>query len=345
VDGHIREIKEIEIGQLHLRYAHTRIERLKESLALAASIERIGQIVPVIVVREELILLDGYLRVKALKRLGRDTVMAEIRECKEEDALVAILSQGRRWDLLEEAALLVELHDQRNLSQEKIASMVGRTQGWVSTRLALYRALSQDLIELIRKGSISTWTATRVIVPIARAMPEHGKALSENLKGVSFSTREMTEFFRHYRKAGRTQRENMVHEPALFLKSLCAKEEAAEAKVLKEGLEGKYLRDLRVITHMLKGLLKEVPLLFSRGISNLDRRILLTAFEDSRQQFVILEQTIRRYNDYRGDKTGHCKSVPAGGSDPADRQDPQDIPEHGEERDQREGADAKRVPL
>ena len=57
--------------------------------------------------------------------------------------------------------------------------MVGRKQSWVSGRLALYGALSEDLLESIRRGSISTWAATRVIVPIARAIPEHAKMLLE----------------------------------------------------------------------------------------------------------------------------------------------------------------------
>jgi len=318
MDGRLREIKEVEITKLHLRYAPTRIERPERVLALAASIERVGQIIPVIALRT-FVLLDGYLRVKALKRLGRDTVMAEIWECREEDALVEILARahGRRWDLLEEAALLQELHAHCNLSQERIASMVGRTQGWVSGRLALYHTLSEDLVDLIRKGSISTWTAMRIIVPIARAIPEHGKALSESLSMVSLSTREMAQFFRHYQKANRSQREYMVHTPVLFLKSVRAKEEAAEAKVLKEGPEGKYLKDLRVITHMLKGLLREVPTLFSCR-SNLDRCLLLTAFHDSQKQFMVLEKEIGRYDDYRGDEAGHCKLVSAGSADPAD---------------------------
>jgi hypothetical protein len=79
--GHLREVKEIEIAQLHLRYAHTRIEWPQRVLALASSIERFGQILPVIVLREgfnSFVLIDGYLRVKALKRCLRDTVMAEI---------------------------------------------------------------------------------------------------------------------------------------------------------------------------------------------------------------------------------------------------------------------------
>jgi hypothetical protein len=127
----------------------------------------------------------------------------------------------------------------------------------------------------------------------------------------------MSTFFSREKYASTGRTENMVNAPVLFLKSVRAKEEAAEARTLKEGPEGKYLRDIRVITHMLKGLLKEIPALFSCR-SNLDRRLLLTAFHDSRKQFMVLEKEIGRYDDYRGDEAGHCKLVSAGSSDPAD---------------------------
>src|SRR4030043_1412329 len=77
--GHLREVKEIEIAQLHLRYAHTRIEWPQRVFALASSIERFGQIIPVIVLRQgedSFVLIDGYLRVKAMKHCLRDTVGA-----------------------------------------------------------------------------------------------------------------------------------------------------------------------------------------------------------------------------------------------------------------------------
>jgi len=327
--GHLREVKEIEIAQLHLRYGHTRIEWPQRVLALASSIERFGQILPVIVLRGEgnsFVLLDGYLRVKALKRCLRDTVMAEIWEGKEEEALVEILvrANSRKWDLLEEAALLRELHDQYHLSQSRIASMVGRKQSWVSGRLALYNGLSEDLLELIRKGSVSTWAATRVIVPIARAIPEHAEVLSENLSKASLSTRELAQWFGHYQKANRKQRENMVHDPLLFLKALRAKEDAAEAKALKEGLEGKWLRDWRVIGQMLRGLIKDIAPLFYSGQPHLDRRILLSAFEESKGHFVKLENQIRRYDgdDHPGDPTSYFESLTEGGSNPADQPNP-----------------------
>lgn len=329
-----REIREIEIARLQLRYVHTRIERPKESLTLAASIERVGQIVPVIVTKA-LVLLDGYLRVKAMKTCGRDTVVAEIWDCAEEEALAAILARahGRKWDVIEEAALVRELHDRHHLSQSRIASCVGRTQGWVSGRLALFSALSEDLMELIRKGSISTWTATRVIVPIARAIPEHGTALSENLSRASVSTREMARFFGHYQKANRRQREHMVHDPVLFMKSVRAHEEALEAKTLKEGPEGAWCKDFRVVTHILGRLARQVPLLFHNVQSNLDRRVLLTAFEESRKQFMELEQEIRRYDDNRREQAGHHEPSRTGSPYPADQRDPQNLPEHGETGD------------
>ena len=327
--AHLREIKEIEMAHLHLRYAHTRIEWPQRVLALASSIERFGQILPVIVLREgthSFVLIDGYLRVKALKRCLRDTVLAEIWEGNEEEALVEILARAhsRKWDLLEEAALLRELHDQYHLSQSRIAFRVGRKQSWVSGRWALYSVLSEDLLESIRKGSISTWAATRVIAPIARAIPEHAQVLSENLSKASLSTRELTLLFRHYQKANRKQRENIVREPFFFLRALHAKEEAVEAKSLKEGPEGKWLREFRLIAHLLRGLLKEVPPLFGSSPSALDRGLLLPPLEESQALFEKLGDEIRRLSreGHPGDPASHFESLSAGSADPADQPNP-----------------------
>jgi hypothetical protein len=341
----VREIKDIEINQLDLCYAHTRVERPKERLALAASLERVGQLVPVIVTAT-LVLLDGYLRVKALTSLGHDTVRAEIWDIPEEEALGELLARckSRPWDAMEEAGLLWELHHRHHLSQEKIAAMAGRTQGWVSARLALYRGLSDDLLAQVRKGSISTWTATRVIVPIARAIPEQGRVLMDRLATVSLSTREMALFFHHYKKANRSTRQRMVDDPALFVKSLRAKKEATEAGALREGPEGAWCRDLRVATHILARLARQVPVLFPPR-SALDRRVLLTAFDDSRKQFTELEKEIRRHDDYGRNQAGHYQSSHEGSSPPPDQPDPQGVPEHGQTGNPRLAAIRTALPV
>jgi hypothetical protein len=168
-----------------------------------------------------------------------------------------------------------------------------------------------------------------VIVPIARALPEQGKLLAEHLSKVTLSTREMAHFFRHFQKANRKQRENMVRTPALFLKSVRAKEEAHEATVLQRGPEGKWLRDLQVVTHMLRGLIREVPTLFYAGQTNLDRRLVLTTFEDSEHEF-------RRYDAYPGEPASDYETVSEGRAPARDQPHPQTPPDHrpaGDPRD------------
>jgi ParB family chromosome partitioning protein len=352
--GHLREVKEIEMAHLELRYAHTRIYRPERISSLARSIERFGQIIPVIVLRagmDSLVLIDGYLRVEALRSCKRDTVVAEIWECQEEEALVEVLARAhtRKWDLIEEAALLWELHRRSHLSQSRIASLLGRQQGWVSGRLALYHVLPEDILELIRKGAISTWAATRVIAPIARAMPEHGKVLCENLSQADLSTRDLALLFRHYQKANRKQRENLVRDPLLFLKALRAREDASRAEGLKEGVEGRWFRELRMIGHMLCGLLRAVPTLFYSGQGKVERRALLTAFEESQRPFVELGKKIRRYqrDDYPGETPGDLEPLSAGSADPADQPDSQTLSEHGPTGHPGQGAKdpPERIPL
>jgi ParB-like chromosome segregation protein Spo0J len=332
--GHIRNVEEIEIAHLILRYAHTRLHRPEMLSSLVGSIARCGQIIPVITLKEApdcFVLLDGYLRVEALTRCGRDTVVAEIWQCREEEALIEVLARGhtRRWDVIEEAALLRELHHRSHLSQAQIASMLGRKQGWVSGRLALYDALPEELLALIHKGRISTWAATRILAPIARAIPEHATRLTENLLREDIPTRDLAVWFRHYQRANRRQRENMVLQPALFLKALRMREEDEQAISLKEGPEGTWLKDLKVAGHILRRLIKGLPTVLYQGQSTVERRTVVKAFEDTKRHFLILEKDIRRIYDTTRDHTGHCEPASTGDHNQTDQSAPHYLEEHG----------------
>ena len=76
---------------------------------------------------------------------------------------------------------------------------------------------------------------------------------------------------------------------------------------------------------MFKGLMKKVPAVFHRGQSNLDRRVVLTAFEDAWKQFLELEKEIKHY-DHGREQAGHTEPSREGSAYPADRSDPEDIP-------------------
>jgi ParB family chromosome partitioning protein len=294
----LTHMESLEISQLDLRYGHTRIRRPEALLPLMRSLEKWGQLRPVSVVRLDPpchVLVDGYLRVEALRRCGKDTVLAEVWICGEMEALVQVLirEQERRWEALEEASLIRELHDRHELSQESIARLLGKDKSWVCRRLSLLSALPDEILEAVRSGDLSTWAAGRILAPLARANPEHAKALTRTLSQGHLSTRELEEWFRHYHKANRKQREKMMLDPILFIKALRAKEDESRAHFLKDGPEGKWLRDMKVAGHILVRLKKALPSVIYPGQDNLDRRLLLTAFGDTRSAFVSLEKHIQ----------------------------------------------------
>jgi ParB family transcriptional regulator, chromosome partitioning protein len=94
---------ELDLHCLDLRFAVARLEDRHAVERRASSIEQCGQIVPRIAVvngnGRSLVLIDGYRRVAALRRLGRDTTQPERWECDLASALVAVLAraEGRRF--------------------------------------------------------------------------------------------------------------------------------------------------------------------------------------------------------------------------------------------------------
>jgi ParB-like chromosome segregation protein Spo0J len=229
------EFKKIEIAHLELKYERSRLRAPESVLRLAESIESRGQLVPVLAVETAefgYVLVDGYLRVSALKRLCLDTADAWIWRDEESDALLHGLAgaQGRHWDVYEQACLVRCLHVEHGVSPTRIATLTGRNKSWVSRRLSLVESLSEDVVELVREGHVSAWCALRVLPPLARANKAHAVALAGRLKSEGISTRELALFFDHFKKAAKKTRENMVAEPRLFLKTLAAEEQRKQAE-------------------------------------------------------------------------------------------------------------------
>jgi ParB-like chromosome segregation protein Spo0J len=287
--------KEVEIGQLEQRLAHTRIQRPAALAAMTASLERYGQISPVVVVGEApMVLVDGYLRVRALTRLNRDTVQAEHWSCDEAAALIRILLRkaDRRWEVIEEAWLIRELQQRHHFSQDKVAALLGRHQSWVSRRLLLLDSLPEGIVELLRQGAVSTWSATRVLSPMARAIPEHAQQLAQALVKQHLPTRDLALLWKHYQGATRKQREKIVEEPALCLKALRSQEEEAETSVIRQGVEGRWFHDLHVAGHILRRLRQGVAKLLPPEMGNLERRAVATGMASLSEAFAALRQTI-----------------------------------------------------
>jgi ParB family transcriptional regulator, chromosome partitioning protein len=263
---------DLDLHRLELRFAASRLLEPRAVARIAHSIERCGQIVPCIVVAvpggaggalEQLVLIDGYRRIAALRRLGRDTASVERWTCDVTDALLGLLArtQNRPFASIEEALLLRELVQEQGLSQHDLAQRCGRDVSWVSRRLQLLSGLPDAALTAVRDGTLSSWAASRIVVPLAHANAEHADRLLTALADAPLSTRELHRWFEHYQRAFRSAREHMLSRPRLFLDALRANGEQRADERLRDGPEGECAADLRSIEAILARLRKRVAVL------------------------------------------------------------------------------------
>jgi len=97
-----------------------------------------------------------------------------------------------------------------------------------------------------------------VIVPLARANPEHAERLLEMLATSPLSTRELRCWFEHYQQTPRTAREHMVNRPRLFIDTLQANTARHAGARLHAGPEGECIGDLRCLEAVIARLRKRV---------------------------------------------------------------------------------------
>jgi ParB family chromosome partitioning protein len=297
---------ESDLHRLDLRFASLRIRQPRLVERLARSIEQNGQLVPVVAVAEpdRWVLVDGYLRIEALRRLAQDTAWIELWDCPLSQALLWVLVriQDRSWEAIEEGAVIRELISRFELSQRAVARQTGRDVSWVNRRLSLVQDLPEALFVAICQGELSTWAATRVLAPLARANNGHAQTLLTALQGDPLSTRELHTWYQHYQKANCLKRERMLAQPRLFCQALQAQTRDQAASELRAGPEGAWLAELKRLTQRLRGLHRQLPLVFA----SLETGPLQQAWVEMKTLFQDLDETLARMTQH--DSLGHTSS-------------------------------------
>jgi ParB family transcriptional regulator, chromosome partitioning protein len=215
---------QIEWHCLTLPYQQLRLHLPKAKERLILSICQYGQLVPIIVIpasEQRWTVIDGYLRLAALKELGYDTVRATAWELDAPTALIHLYNhhKSRPWEAIEEGALLQELVTQHHYSQAQLAKCLGKSDTFVCHRLQLISLLPSFVKEAIYRGNLSTWSASRVLIPFARANEHHARQFMDYLTLNHHSTRELQDFYEHYMRSSLPIRQQMIEQPALFFKS------------------------------------------------------------------------------------------------------------------------------
>jgi ParB-like chromosome segregation protein Spo0J len=277
---------QLELHQLTLRYERLRKRQPRAERALLVSLTEIGQQLPVIVIREEerFVLIDGYKRVRALKRLAQDTVHGTCWQVAEVEAL--LLERGLRRgseDALDQAWLLAELQERCQWSLEELARRFEHSKSWVSGRLALLQVLPASIQEQVRSGTLSAHAAMKYLVPLARVDAAAAEALATALIPLKPTTRQVEALYTGWQNGTMRTRELIVRSPQVYLQAQALKSAAppsATQRFLQDlgalggiarrahrSLEAQLLSELRAAERL------EVTDAFARAKADLQRLI------------------------------------------------------------------------
>lgn len=308
---------ELEISQLCLRYAETRIRKASWRARLGAAIAQQGQLSPVLVHRdgEQFVLIDGYARVEALQNLGRDHVLAIILEMSPADALLTRqrLRGGRAPSAIEEGWLLQILMEEHGLRVRDLAPKLERSASWVSRRLALVSVLPERVQTAIRRGDLCPQAAMKSLVPLARANADHCERLVVALTGHSPSVRDLGRIYDAWRSADASVRERIVDRPQLLLQTL---EATTTPRSNRPAIEG--LLELRRQAQRVVGLIQAPP-----SVHELDR--VRDEWSRTCHAFDALAARMDAYHARRRDSADHPATLQDGAECPRHLEDPTPI--------------------
>jgi len=138
----------------------------------------------------------------------------------------------------------------------------------------------------VRAGELSSWAASRILVPLARANGEHAARLLQVLGRDRLSTRDLKQWFDHYQSGNRAGRERMVDNPRLLLRALADRQVERRSAALRDGPEGAVASEIRQIEAAIARLRRRLPSL--RPVPE----VLITAMPRVKAALAALDNTI-----------------------------------------------------
>lgn len=313
-----------EIGESYGRY---RLHVPEAERGMMQSLERYGQIAPVVVCRHEgrYELLDGFKRLGAARKLASiDRLKARRIETDERGAKAAIYGLNRaggRTREIEEAWIVYALVREDGLAQVDVAELLGRHKSWVCRRLALIEKLSPEARTDLEVGLL-TPTAAR---QITRLPAGNQPAILDLVRREALSAGELTGIIDLWVECpGGITQEYLLGHPREALAQ--AKGTVLSARDPRLSPDGN--RIFQQLGSLLGGLERMEVWLAHRGRSGLtpdDRRILALRFEKLERTAASVAQLTRdvitEFHDHEriGAESNHPHDL-SGSLPPQDRQ-------------------------
>lgn len=154
----------IPISEIGIEFESLRIARPEAEAAIMRSMQRYGQLSPVIVGKGrhgQYQLVDGFKRFRSGGQLGYQTIAAKImpgNDQAQKAAMINLNMNARAIADIEIGLIIRSLHRQDHLKQTEIALLLGRHKSFVCRRLALVERLSDEVISHLSLGLINMTT-------------------------------------------------------------------------------------------------------------------------------------------------------------------------------------------
>lgn len=161
------DVQNVPLEKIKVDVYAQRVEREDEGISeLAASIRRIGMLVPVVVIPEGdyFVLVAGHRRVVAAGKAGLTSVPAVVRKAGEAQAKEVSFAENLfRKDLspIELAAAIADCYKAGTLTIDQLAEGLHRSCHWVQAQIALLD-WPDEVLEVIHNGKISVAAASNL---------------------------------------------------------------------------------------------------------------------------------------------------------------------------------------
>jgi ParB-like chromosome segregation protein Spo0J len=176
-------MESIPIADLGEAHAAMRLGDPQSVRAMRTSLERYGQLTPVVTYapdpHEPMQIVDGFKRTRAAREIGWPQLAVHVLPCGRTEAMASMMALNDRSGLteLEEAWLCRALCREQHLAQHQVAQLVGRHKSWVCRRLMLVEGL-EDKVQLdVRLGLLAPRAAVE-LCPLPRGNQLAAAALS-----------------------------------------------------------------------------------------------------------------------------------------------------------------------
>jgi len=332
---------ELEFHQLDVRYERLRVRQPAHERRLLASLADAGQQMPIVVVTggSAYVVVDGHKRVRCLRRLQRDTVVAVVWEMPEAEALIfrQLLRTDATDSAFEQGWLLRTLHEDHGFALDALARRFDRTVSWVSRRMSLVRTLPDAVQQHVQNGRLVAHAAMKYLVPLARANAADCLRLVEAIVPHRLTTRQIGRLYQVYVTGPDTTRELVLTDPLLVLR---VTDDAPCAPVRPDASAPEALiTDLQILGAVARRAARRVQ--DGGGLLPPERARAWRLFDQVQTDFHDLQRRCEKeLRDARsGTAHGDLELTDEGPRDPPDRPRPADLPWGGPDGAQRGQSD------